>query len=66
MRERVGHWTGLPVYTIDQVLRDMIGRCKELKLRVYQSERTTKQDMTVMLTVQTMNYLYSGRHRLAL
>ena len=66
VRELVGHWTGLPMYTIDQVLRDMIGRCKELRLRVCHGERKTKLDMTVMLTVQIMNYLYSGRHRLAL
>lgn len=66
MRERVAHWTGLSQYTIDQVLRDMIGRCRELKLRVHQAERKARMDTTVMLTVQTMNFLHGGRHRLAL
>ena len=66
VRAMVAHWTGLSQYTIDQVLREMIGRCKTLKLRVKQSERTGRIDTTVMLTVQTMNFLHGGRHRLAL
>ncbi len=66
VRERVAHWTGLSQYTIDQVLKDMIVRCKDLRLRVRASDRQTKLDTTVMLTVLTMNYLHSGRHRVAL
>jgi len=66
LREMVAHWTGLSQYTIDQVLTEMMGRCKELKLRVRQPDRSGRIDTTVMLTVQTMNYLHSGRHRLAL
>jgi hypothetical protein len=66
IRPLVAHWTGLSQYTIDQVLRDMIGRCKALKLRVHQPLGKTRLDTTVMLTVQTMNYLHGGRHRLAL
>jgi hypothetical protein len=31
-----------------------------------ESEETTKLDFMVFLTVQTMNYLHSGRHRVAL
>jgi hypothetical protein len=30
------------------------------------SEEQTKSDFTALLTVQTMNYLHSGRHRVAL
>jgi hypothetical protein len=66
VREMVAHWTGLSQYTIDQVLSEMIGRCKKLKLRVRQTDRTGRIDTTVMLTVQTMNFLHGGRHRLAL
>jgi hypothetical protein len=29
-------------------------------------EERAKLDFTIMLTVQTMNYLHSGRHRVAL
>lgn len=66
VRGMVAQWTGLPQYTIDQVLREMMGRCKELRLRVHQSDRQTKMDLIVMLTVQTMNHIHSGRQRVAL
>ena len=38
----------------------------ELDLRLMYPEDRTKVDFTIMLTVQTMNYLHSGRHRVAL
>ena len=41
-------------------------RCKELKLRAHMPERQARLDTTVMLTVQTMNFLHGGRHRVAL
>ncbi|MDQ3486786.1 MAG: hypothetical protein M3468_03515, partial [Acidobacteriota bacterium] len=59
-------WTGEYQYTIDQVLESMITRSKEMDLRLKRSEESTKSDFLVMLTVQTMNYLHSGRHRVAL
>ena len=65
-RRVVAGWTGIYQYTIDQVLEDMIGRCRELKLRVAGSEDQARQEFTVLLTVQTMNYLHSGGHRLFL
>lgn len=66
LRKTVAHWTGTHDYTIDQVLQDMITRCRQLKLRLDRPERRAKQDATVLLTVQTMNYLHAGHHRLAL
>jgi len=62
-RRMVARWTGEYQYTIDQVLDDIIGRCRELKLRLVESEEQTKLDFTIMLTVQTVNYLHSGQHR---
>ena len=41
-------------------------RADELDLRLMYPEERTKVDFTIMLTVQTMNYLHSGRHRVAL
>src|SRR4029079_12290551 len=64
VRRVVASWTGIYQYTIDQVLEDMISRCKELKLRLAGSEEQARQEFTVLLTVQTMNYLHSGGHRL--
>jgi hypothetical protein len=66
VRRKVADWTGEYQYTIDQVLQDMIQRCRELNLRLAVPEERAKLDFTVLLTVQTMNYLHSGRHRVAL
>ena len=66
VRKVVASWTGIYQYTIDQVLEDMIARCRELKLRLAVPEDQARQEFTVLLTVQTMNYLHSGGHRLFL
>jgi hypothetical protein len=66
VRRVVSDWTGIYQYTIDQVLEDMIARCRELKLRLGASEEHARQEFTVLLTVQAMNYLHSGGHRLFL
>jgi hypothetical protein len=67
VRRTVAAWTGVYQYTIDQVLEEMAERCDELQLRFATgSEDRTKADFIVVLTVQTMNYLHSGRHRVAL
>ncbi|MFO0941304.1 MAG: putative zinc-binding metallopeptidase [Pirellulales bacterium] len=62
----VSKWTGQYQYTIDQVLTEMIERCRDLKLRLASSPEDTKQDVMVFLTVQTMNFLHQGYHRVAL
>jgi hypothetical protein len=66
VRRVVASWTGIYQYTIDKVLEDMIARCRELKLRLAVPEEQARYEFTVLLTVQTMNYLHSGRHRVAL
>jgi hypothetical protein len=66
VRRVVAGWTGIYQYTIDQVLEDMIERCRELKLRLAVPEDQARQEFTVLLTVQAMNYLHSGGHRLFL
>jgi hypothetical protein len=48
------------------VIEDIIARCGELNLRLKFPEDRTKLDFTMLVTVQTMNYLHSGRHRVAL
>jgi hypothetical protein len=65
-RRRVSSWTGIYQYTIDQVLEDMVARCRELKLRLAVPEEQARQEFTVLLTVQAMNYLHSGGHRVFL
>jgi hypothetical protein len=63
---RVSRWTGEYRYTIDRVFEDMIRRCRELNLRLVKPEDEARLEFTILLTVQTMNYLHSGRHRVAL
>ena len=59
-------WTGEYRYNINQVLREMIDRCRALELCVTRSEAELKQNTLVMLTVHTMNYLHGGHYRVAL
>lgn len=66
LRKSVAKWTGEYQYTIDQVLSEMIERCRELKLRLSSTEADTKRDLMILLTVQTMNFLHEGHHRVAL
>jgi hypothetical protein len=66
VRRRVADWAGSYQYTIDQVIVNMIRRADELDLRLKYPEEQTRLDFMLMLTVQTMNYLHSGRHRVAL
>ncbi len=66
VRELVSNWTGQYQYTIDLVLREMIERSRTLKLRVDRPEQKVKLDVAVMVSVQTMNYLHGGHHRIAL
>jgi hypothetical protein len=66
VRLRVASFTDSYQYTIDQLIEKIIDRCRELNLRLTEAEEETKADFMVFLTVQTMNYLHSGRHRMAL
>jgi hypothetical protein len=63
LRSVVSQWTGIYQYTIDKVVEAMIVRCSELGLRLMLSEQDTLKQFTVLLTVQTMNYLHTGKHR---
>lgn len=63
---KVSRWTGVYRYMIKLVLDDMIARSRELRLRLGASDEDTLSEFTVLLTVATMNFVQSGRHRIAL
>ena len=65
-RTTVASFTDSYQYTIDQLINRIIARCRDLNLHLMDTEKATKGDFMVFLTVQTMNYLHSGRHRVAL
>ncbi len=66
VRSTVASFTDSYQYTIDQLIEKIIERCRALNLRLTDSEENTRTDFIVFLTVQTMNYLHGGRHRMAL
>ena len=66
VRSTVASFTDTYQYTIDQLIEKIVERCRALNLRLTDSEEATKIDFMIFLTVQTMNYLHSGRHRVAL
>src|SRR5476649_544008 len=57
IRRVVSKWTGEYQFTLDTVLGDMIGRCRELKLHVGTPERQLLIDFMVLLTARTMAFL---------
>jgi hypothetical protein len=66
IRKLVADWTGEYQFTLEQVLKDMIGRSRELKLRAAGPERRLKMQFAVLLTVKTMDFHYSRRNWFAL
>jgi Putative zinc-binding metallo-peptidase len=66
LRRLVAEWTGIYQYTVDRVIEDMMARTRELRLRLAVPEERARYEFMILVTVQTMNYLHSGRHRVAL
>src|SRR5207245_2864717 len=58
VRGTVASFTDSYQYTIDQLIEEIVQRCRDLNLRLTDDEETTKTDFMVFLTVQTMNYLH--------
>jgi hypothetical protein len=63
IRRTVARWTGEYQFTLDIILGNMIGRCRELRLRAVGSERQLRMEFAVLLTAKTMHFLYSEGHR---
>lgn len=66
IRKLVSSFTGEYEFTLNQVLKDMIGRARELKLRAAGPERRLKMEFAILLTVKTMDFHYSRRNWFAL
>lgn len=66
LRRIVARGTGEHQYTIDQVLGRMVERVRELDLRLDGPDGQIHHEVLVMLTVQVMNYLHAGHHRVVL
>jgi hypothetical protein len=59
IRELVARWTGEYQFTLEHVLTEMIRRCRELRLRAVGNERRLRLDFAVLLTVKTIQSLYT-------
>ena len=63
IRRLVSKWTGEYQLTLDQVLDEMIERCRVLKLRAVGPQRQLRADFTLLLTAKTVHELYSPTRR---
>ncbi len=57
------HGTGEHPYFIEQLIQEMVRRCREMKLYVDAPERQVMLDVAVLITVVTVNYLHKGHHK---
>jgi hypothetical protein len=58
LREIVARWTGQHPYAIDQILLEMIRRCRALGARRETSEREAKLAAAVLLTARVTEFLH--------
>ena len=66
LRHMVARFTGESQYTLEQVLADVIERCRTLELRAARSERKLRVDFALLLTARTVHFHYSRRNWVAL
>jgi hypothetical protein len=66
IREWVARGTGEHSYTVDQIIDEVVVRCRELSLRFSHPDDRVKAEVAVLLSVQLINYLHSGHHRVPL
>ncbi|HVX14401.1 MAG TPA: putative zinc-binding metallopeptidase [Pirellulales bacterium] len=66
LRRVVSDMSGEHEYTVDQVLQEMMLRCRQLQLYRHLGQRKSEEEAAALLAVQTRNYLENGQHRFAL
>jgi hypothetical protein len=66
IRTLVSRWTGESEFTIDQLLQEMIGRSRALKLRVPAPDKKVLLDFAGMLAVRSVHFLYRRRESIPL
>jgi hypothetical protein len=62
----VANGTGVHLYTINNIMRRMIVRCRELDLHLTIPEEEARQLSIAMLTMEVMQILQTGYHRIPL
>jgi hypothetical protein len=64
--ETVCQWTGQSAYTVEQIVKEMMARCRKLRLRLRPGRARAREGMVTLLTVETVYELQRGRMRLTL
>ncbi len=62
LRRAVSRWTSQRPFVVDEVLRGMIHRCRELGLRLHHTERETGEGAAILVTLHTAR-VQRMRHR---
>lgn len=66
LRNDVAHATGQNLYTVDQVIQEMIDRCRELRLRAGRPPRILRRETRSVLVDQTTRLLRNRHYKIAL
>ena len=61
--DQVTLWTGEKKYRVNDLLKDLIARSKELGLETDANEADVAVKTAIYVTAQIMNYLYTGRYK---
>jgi len=64
--ETVSQWTGQSPYTVEQIVKEMMARCRKLRLRLRPGRSRAREGLITLLTVETVYELQRGRMRLTL
>ena len=64
--ETVCQWTGQSAYTVEQIVKEMMARCRKLRLRLRPGRARAREGIVTLLTVETVYELQRGRMRLTL
>jgi hypothetical protein len=62
----VARWSGQPQYTVDQILGDMIKRCRELRLKTARADAVLERELIAMVTAELIHFMHEGRMRVPL
>ena len=60
IRDVVARWTGEYTFAVDHLLKDMMGRCRELGLRA-DGTLQEKWEFAILLTMHSMTYVFARR-----
>lgn len=61
--QRVAQWTGEHKYFINELLRAIITRCQELRLRCTEDDTALRENILMYISIRTMNHVHTGYYK---